>query len=198
MRTLRNIVTGVLLSAAFCSATAQTTKHKQGRDHHQKIQKELGLSQEQSSQMEAIHTKYSTQIQAIRQDQSLTKEAIKAQVEPLIKAKDAEVKNILTPQQYTALNQIKSKHQKGGKHKEWMQALNLTEQQEQQMKSIKDKYRPQMMAIKQDSSLDQAAKKTKLKPLKKAQMLETKKILTKEQFKTYRNLQKKGPRNLAK
>lgn len=198
MRTIKKIATGLFLSMVVMSAHAQSPKHGHGKQHAHKMHEELGLTKDQSSQMKAIHEKYHPQIKAIRENESLTKEVRQAQIKPLKDAKDAELKTVLTTDQYAALKEMKSQHKKGDHQKALMASLNLTESQELQMKAINEKYRPQMKAIKDDHSLDQEAKKSKLKPLKKAQRADVRNILTKEQFDTYQAHKKKGRRHHKK
>jgi Spy/CpxP family protein refolding chaperone len=61
---------------------------------------DLGITQEQGQKLRTINETMKGKMQAIRTDNSLTKEQKRAQVQALNEAHDAEVKTILTPEQF--------------------------------------------------------------------------------------------------
>lgn len=93
------------------------------------------------------------------------------------KAKDAQPK----------AKEEKAKAQNGGK--KWlpiaMADINLTAEQEGKLKPVVLESKKQIKAVREDATLDSAAKKEKLTTIAKATMDQTKAILTPEQWKKF-------------
>lgn len=78
----------------------QRGQGKVGAGHHKQMMADLGITQEQGQKLRTINETMKGKMQAIRTDNSLTKEQKRAQVQALNEAHDAEVKTILTPEQF--------------------------------------------------------------------------------------------------
>jgi Spy/CpxP family protein refolding chaperone len=63
------------------------------------FEKELGLTQEQKDKMAEIRTDYKSQFEALRNDNSLTKEQKKNKMHDLMKAQQEQMKTVLTKEQ---------------------------------------------------------------------------------------------------
>ncbi len=72
------------------------------------VKKQLGLNDEQAQKMKTIGATFKGKWQAIRTDQSLSKDQKKAQMQEAKTAYDAEVKAVLTPEQYTKWTEMRN------------------------------------------------------------------------------------------
>jgi periplasmic protein CpxP/Spy len=114
-----------LLFALTFTVNAQTTttestptaeKHRgKGKDKMkekaQSAAKELNLNDEQKSKMKTIASNYKSKLQAVRTDNSLSKEQKRAQLKEINAANDAEIKTVLSPEQYTQWADLKKNRQ---------------------------------------------------------------------------------------
>ena len=119
-----------LILALVVNANAQTaneatptTEKQRGRgngkmkEKAQSAAKELNLDDAQKTKMKTIATNYKGKLQAVRTDNSLSKEQKKAQLKEINAAHDAEIKNVLTPDQYTKWADMKkNRHKKMKEH----------------------------------------------------------------------------------
>jgi Spy/CpxP family protein refolding chaperone len=71
------------------------------------LEKELDLSKEQREKIEAIHIKYGPQEASNKKEM----EKLRAEKKEINKAKKAEVKAILTPEQLKKMEELKEEHQ---------------------------------------------------------------------------------------
>lgn len=107
------LLTGLAVNAQTAQpATAQQTEQTaQQRAHTQalRMQKNLSLSAEQTTQVEAVFLSRNEAIDKIKADASKTPEVKKKEIEQVKVDKDAELANILTPAQLSQYNDIKAK-----------------------------------------------------------------------------------------
>lgn len=107
------------------------------------------------------------------------------------------VKRILTGVFVTALAfgaTAQSSDVKKKEHAQQMKKeLGLSAEQETSMKAIKDKYHPQIKAIKENTSLTKEQKQAKIKPLKESKQAEIKSVLTPDQYTKFQELKKNKP-----
>ncbi|MBL7816982.1 MAG: hypothetical protein JNL70_18305 [Saprospiraceae bacterium] len=82
-------------------------KGKHMKQAHTHMKKELNLSADQDKRMKEIGNTYKGKIQAIRTDNALSKEQKKAQLQDVQKSHDAEVKGVLSAEQYTKFTDMK-------------------------------------------------------------------------------------------
>ena len=96
-------------------------KHRGGKGKRadgMKMNKELNLTADQSKHMKDIGNTYKGKMQALRTDNSLSKEQKKAQMTEIKKSHDTEVKGVLNTEQYTKMtNMKKQRHDKMKAHK---------------------------------------------------------------------------------
>ena len=71
------------------------------------LKKKLGLTDDQAGKLKALHANNREKTQAIRENQSLTKEQRREQMMALRTSQEQEMKNILTPDQYTQFVQMR-------------------------------------------------------------------------------------------
>ena len=125
----------VLLCTMFCAfatfsiaqttdtKTASTEKMHKGKGkgkHHDHMENSLGLNADQKAKMKEIRNTYKGKFKAVRSDKSLSKEQRKMQMQDIQTAHDADMKGLLTAEQYTQFTAAKGKHKEDmkGKHKE--------------------------------------------------------------------------------
>ena len=103
------------LMAFGASAQAQQSDGGKGRQgqYLDKMRTELGLSETQVAQMEALKTKYQPQVKAIWADESLDQDAKMAKMKEIREAKKTDMQAILTPAQ---MEKMKTMHAEGGRH----------------------------------------------------------------------------------
>ena len=115
----------MIAPAGFAQATeAQTGQTaKAGREarmqqRHERLAQELGLSQDQKDKLKALHESTRTQIQALRNNDQLSRQEKRDQMRQLKEQKRTQMNAILTPEQQKKFAQIREQHKgKHGKHR---------------------------------------------------------------------------------
>lgn len=125
---MKKLMMIAMLTAATVAAHAQEKDRKspQERAHMMtgKMTKELSLDTEQAAKIEAINLKYADQVEAMRAEREAEREArLKdGKGKAMREAHDAEIKAVLTPEQYVKWQaqkeEMKAKHME--KRKEHM------------------------------------------------------------------------------
>lgn len=145
----------------------------------QRMAQKLNLTAAQQSQLQTIFEGSRAQSQEIRNDSSLTDAQKKERLKALHASARRAVMNVLTPAQQAQLRQMMAQRRKGGQH--LAKNLNLSDTQKAQLKDIRQRAKADMMAVRNDTSLTQAQKRTSLQAIR-AQMREAiNQILTPEQ-----------------
>jgi Spy/CpxP family protein refolding chaperone len=157
---------------------------KMKQNMRQMMIQKLNLSEQQQEELKPIFQNQRQQAMAIRQDNSLTPAQKMEKLQALRQDTQSKINGVLTPEQQQQWAQLKTQFRTNARHR--MQArmakkLNLTPQQQEQMKPIMQKQREQARAIWQDNSLTQQQKKEKLQALHKDTMAQMDQILTPEQ-----------------
>jgi Spy/CpxP family protein refolding chaperone len=164
-------------------------KHHFGRRHHggmnmKKMAEKLNLSQQQQDQLKPIFEKQREQAKAIRQDNSLTQDQKKEKMQALHQDFQTQVSGILTPEQQQQVAQMKAngrEHMRGKMGARMAEKLNLSQQQQDQLKPIFEKQHEQMRAIWQDNSLSKDQKKEKMQALRQDFQTQINDVLTPDQ-----------------
>ena len=123
---------------------------------------ELGVTEEQREQLRQIGRAQSEAVRAIRQDDSLSNEEKRAKVRELNQARQDEIRGILTPNQQEKFDELRqrrrdragerrSRHQERGQG--LGQALDLSEEQREQLGQLRSEQREQLQALRDDDSL---------------------------------------------
>lgn len=187
---MRNKVTvfiaGLTLAASAWAQSAQAPAegHKQGRGQGRAFER-LNLTQDQKTKIQSLRQSERGQIEAIRNNASLTDEQKQQQIRDLRKNEHQQTLALLTPDQQAQLKQMAQDRggRRGGFNGERrFQALNLTEQQKSQLKPIFESTRQQMQALRGDTSLTPEQKHEKMQQIRQNQMTQMKSILTPEQL----------------
>ena len=88
-------------------------KHEKKKSNKgDKLKADLGLSDGQSDEIEAVHQKYQPLIRAIKEDKSLSEGERKTQSKALKTQKKDEIKTILTDEQYAKWVELKKQNKK--------------------------------------------------------------------------------------
>ncbi|MBX3737110.1 MAG: hypothetical protein KF715_10495 [Candidatus Didemnitutus sp.] len=74
-----------------------------------RMAKELGLSEDQEKQIKAINESYRPQLEAIREDKSLSRDQKREKSQALNKEREAKVDAVLTPEQRTKAQAMREK-----------------------------------------------------------------------------------------
>jgi len=83
-----------------------------GKEHGERMKKELNLTEEQSAKLDASRKKMHEKMQAIRNDKSLTEEQQKEQRKALRKEQMENLKSILTEEQLKKMKEGRKHHSK--------------------------------------------------------------------------------------
>ena len=103
-----------LFVASGTMQAQEVQKEKGKRGHHrEQLRTELGLTDAQADQMEAVREKYQPQVKAVWADETLDDAAKHAKMRSIRDAKQAEVKTILTAEQLTKLEASHQAHRGG-------------------------------------------------------------------------------------
>ena len=188
---MKRILTGMLAIVLFAGAAqAQDTSHHKGqkghKNHRSMMMGKMNLSEDQKTRLKSINEARKNEIQALDKT-ALTADQRKAKMKELHEKYQGQVKSILTPEQQ---NQMKSFKEKGkgrkgfdkrGEGRGKMESLNLSDDQKSRMAKMRESYKGQFEAIKDNKSLTDEQRKEQMKALKQKQHEEMKSILTKEQ-----------------
>jgi len=173
-------------------------KHQPGefRKMHKRpgmdLKKELGLTDEQGAKLKTVNQNFAQKMKALREDKSLSAEDKKAKFKALSTERSEEVKSILGPEKFKALEEKRKARQhrpgnfgkKDGQPKKDLKAeLGLTDEQSAKLKAVNQNFAQKMKALREDQSLSAEDKKTKLKALGTERNEEIKAIVGAEKFK---------------
>lgn len=172
------LLLGVVMAqdAPATGGQAPTTDAAKGRMHRRGGgMDQLNLTDAQKTQLKSLRDQQHQQLQALRQDQSLTQDQRREQAQKIHQQFRSQMRGILTPEQQAQLKQMRG--MRGGP----MARLNLTEDQRAKLQPIMQQQREQVQAIRSDSSLSQQQKQEKIRALRQSTMSQMQGILTPEQ-----------------
>jgi Spy/CpxP family protein refolding chaperone len=154
-------------SAAPSSTTPSSTpKAYSGRFN-------LGLTQEQKTQLQNLRTSMRDQMAIIKHDSTLSQEQQQQQIQQLRQTTRAQMNAVFTPEQQQKLAQMKAAHQA---------RLGLTDAQKTQLKSLFSGAHQQREAVLNNSALSSAQKQTQLQQIRQSTQTPLSSILTPEQL----------------
>ncbi|RYY38369.1 MAG: hypothetical protein EOO08_14715 [Chitinophagaceae bacterium] len=224
MKKLLTSALAIVLLAGAAQAQQGREDRKGDRKEHRQDMAQLNLSADQKAKLKDIHQREKAEMDAVRSNKALSEEQRREQGRQIREKYRAEMKGILTPEQQQKAAQFRDQwkdkrgpgrdtvggRQHGGqtgkagkgrgaeRMKEMQKELNLTAEQQQRIKTIREQYRPQMEAVRNDASLTQAQKKDKARDIRKAQMDQVKAVLTAEQQEKMKSMRKgKGRKDAA-
>ena len=211
---MKKILTGALAIVLFAGAaqaqSKQDTSFQHHRDGHQMAMKQLNLTADQKAQLKKIHESERQDMQALKNNSSLTADQLKTQRQDLHKKYHEQVQSVFTPSQKEQLKKLHAERKENGNKKgdwknggkgfwnsaEFQKELNLTGPQKTQLSQMRTDFKGQMQSVRNDQSLTQDQKKEKMHSLMKAQHEKMKTVLTKEQMEKLQSLRKeRGAKN---
>ena len=157
------------------------------RERMQDTAKELNLTDEQKEKLQAIIRAQMGKLRDLRQDTSLSAEDKKKKVRRLRDEITAEVKKVLTPEQFEKwkAKQSQSTASGGGpaaRLQKAIKGLDLTDQQKEQLKPVYQEQMDKLRELQQDTSLSLPQKLEKLKAMHKEIAPKLKKVMNAEQY----------------
>ncbi len=198
-----------LISTAFLFAQPPGKGYKgqgQGKGGMRQEQpfKDLNLTDEQQAKMKELNAGFRAEMQKIRENENQTVKAQRDAMYKLGQQHKAQVKQVLTPEQQQKMVSIreekrKEMEQRQGKQFDKMaEQLKLSDTQKTQLTQQREKNRESMQALIQSESMDRSTKQAKVKAMQEQHKKDMEKVLTKEQFKQWEEMQKnrmqKGPK----
>jgi Spy/CpxP family protein refolding chaperone len=151
----------------------------------------MSLTAEQRAQFKSIHQSTREQLQALRNDQTLSPEQREAKARSIREGAHQQILGMLTPQQQELMkNNRRERRERGmgrgfgrgeGRGDGEGAALGLTAEQKSQLKSIHESTRGQVSGIRNDSTLTPEQKEEKIRSLHQGVRQQVSGILTPEQ-----------------
>ena len=157
------------------------------RERMQDTAKELNLTDEQKEKLQTIVRAQAGKLRELRQDTSLSAEDKKEKVRAIREGIMAEVKKVLTPEQFQKWKAKQGQSAAGGgaplaRVQEAIKELNLTDQQQEQLKPIYEEQMGKLRELYQDTNLSVPEKLEKLKAMVKENAPKLKKVMDAEQY----------------
>jgi arsenate reductase-like glutaredoxin family protein len=163
------------------------------------IKETLDLTDEQASQLRAIHEKWQKIAKAIHSNKELSKEEKKAKLKEAFKEMDAAVRELLSEEQYAKLVELRrtsarpnqngneeNGHSRAEHRRELRQILELTEEQVEKLRAVHQYAMKKIKAIIANEELSKEEKKKQIKEVKKQAHNRRMEIFTEEQKKKLR------------
>ncbi len=174
------LATTMWAQAGSTPVPAERAKHARGPE---RMFQALNLTDDQKAKVQTILQGERSQIQALRNNTSLTDEQKKQQIRELRKNDHQQLLAVLTPEQQAKMKELRQgKEGRGGFHAgRRFQGLNLTEQQKAQLQPVFQATRQQLQALRSDTTLTPEQKHEKMREIRQNQMAQMKSILTPEQ-----------------
>lgn len=178
----------VMMTSTIIFAQHAKSSHKGHTDRFEKMKTDLALTDAQYASIKSIDTKYNNKRDALKNDSAQTREAKGAAFKTMRTDEENEIAALLTPDQKTKWDQLKTEH--GEKRKEHFQkiseqreaklksTLGLSDDQSQKMKAVNQQFMEKFGALRKSDTKDKAA----FEKLKTDHEAAIKDILTPEQF----------------
>ena len=157
------------------------------RERMQDTANELNLTAEQKNKLQTIIRGQAGKLRDLRQDASLSPEDKKEKLRALREEITAEVKKVLTPEQFEKWKAKQGQSAAGGgaplaRVQEAIKDLNLTDQQQEQLKPIYQEQMGKLRELYQDTNLSIPEKLEKLKGMHKEIAPKLKKVMDADQY----------------
>ena len=164
-------------SLAFAQDTTSTVSPSPSTPQSQRFN--LGLTQQQKTQLHDLRSSMRDQIAIIRHDPSLNGEQKQQQIQQIRQATRTQVKSVFTPAQQQQLAQMKAARQA---------KLGLTQAQKTQLKSLFSGARQQRQTVLNNASLSNQDKQAQLQQIRQNTKTQLSSILTPDQLRTMRHM----------
>ena len=187
--------------AAQAQDTTKNRGHKGHKSHRSVMASRLNLTDDQKARLKSITEARKAEMETVDKT-ALTGDQRRAKMKEIQEKYHEQIKSVLTPEQQKQMKsyKFKAKDRKAadnrGNGKEQLESLNLSPDQKDRMAKMRENYKAQFQAIKDNNSLTEEQRKEQMKALKLKQHQEMKSILTKEQ--AQKMLSNKKPRKETK
>jgi len=189
---MKKLIFSAILLSLFAVAQAQEPgkdRHDKMKHHKGMMMEKLNFSTEQKTQLKALNEDFRKQMEALKKSEgTMTVTEWKSKRQALASSHKAKIQNLLTADQKAQMEKMRSAgkgmHEKHDRMRlEKMKTeLGLSEVQVNQLKQHRTAMEQKMKLIREDKSLDDAAKREQIKELMKANKENMKSIFTKEQL----------------
>jgi len=158
------------------------------RERMQETARELNLTDEQKEKLQGIVRDHLEKLRDLRQDTSLSAQDRKEKLQALRDDIQAEVKKVLTPEQFEKWKAKQGQAAGGSTERPFarlegaIKELNLTDDQKEQLKPLYQEQMEKLRDLHQDTSLSIPEKLEKLKAIQKEIAPKLKKVLDAEQY----------------
>ncbi|SVC77856.1 uncharacterized protein METZ01_LOCUS330710, partial [marine metagenome] len=176
------------------SGMSRTENGGQQQRERVNIKETLDLTDEQASQLRAIHEKWHKIAKAIHSNKELSKEEKKAKLKEAFEEMDAAVRELLSEEQYAKLVKLRRSsarpnqngneengHSRAEHRRELRQILELTEEQLEKLRAVHQYALKKIKGIIANEELTKEEKKKQIKNVKKQARNRRMEILTEEQ-----------------
>ncbi|MGH9522052.1 MAG: hypothetical protein ACRD3E_05940 [Terriglobales bacterium] len=181
------LLSAAIFATAALAQNATADAGQRGMHGPQRAFQQLNLTADQQSQLKQFTQDQRAQMQALRSNASLTPEQRQQQIKQLREANHQKVMGILTPDQQAQFKQMQQQRRgramafNRGRRVGSLQALNLSQQQKDQMKPIFQSTRQQVQTLRGDTSLTPEQRRAKVQEIRQNQQAQLRAILTPEQ-----------------
>ena len=174
---------------------------------------DLNITAEQKARLESIRQSERDQIQAVRNDSSLSLPDREAKTRAIQSSARQQAMSVLTPEQQQKLQNARKNHSFGGRREGGpfgrgprgggpgggrpFGDVDLTPEQQSQIQSIHQNAESQIAAIRNDSALTQDQKREKLRSIMDGTHQQTLNVLTLEQQQKLKDRGESGPRGFG-
>jgi hypothetical protein len=153
---------------------------------------EAGLT---ATEIEAIQTadqNFKEAAKTVRKDATLDRPAKGKKLRALQQERKAEIKAIMGEERYVEYQKVvaEKRAERKTERDAAMTELNLTTEQEADLKAVNEKYKQAAQAVRQDTNLTKEQKKQQANELRQSHLADMRAVLTAEQYEQYRAMKK--------
>ncbi|MEM9886737.1 MAG: hypothetical protein AAF849_12665 [Bacteroidota bacterium] len=168
------------------------TTYISAQNAQQQALAEVGLTEAEQSEIEAIDDQFKQDAKDIRNNTELDRRTKGKQLRALQEERKTQLIEIMGEEKYAQFREIAEQKRKSNKERKdaALSELNLTADQESKIQQINQKFRKAGQELRRDQSVSVEDKKQRAKELRKEQMGEIKSVLSKEQYDKYIEMKK--------
>lgn len=161
--------------------------------------KELNLTDAQKEQMKAQRENFHKQMEELKKNDNITVKEWKSRMENLHKEQRSKLESILTNEQKTKLEKMKTeklemrKIDEKARFEKMKIRLGLSDEQAAKLEKSRKEHSDKIKAIRENKSLTEDKKREEIKELMKKQKETMKSVLTEEQMKKLKEDKPRGP-----
>jgi Spy/CpxP family protein refolding chaperone len=204
---MKKILFSLLIVSITATVQAQEMKDRQTekpaiqeskKSQMQMDLKQLNLTEDQKATLKAQAKDFRQQMADLKKQDNITVKESREKMQALRQEQREKMLAVLTPEQKAQFDKMKTegkaKQQEMGKERadKLKEQLGLSDEQSAKLADNRIEMAEKMKAIRNNTSLDDAAKKDQIKELMKQQKVFMKSVLTKEQIQKLKESREKG------